>query len=325
MSSTMWAASGAHGEEMNRALDIAGAGSALLQTFISRVVQSLTLREHGIQSGLSRRSGSGNGAYVNRRSPGATKAEWLTDTDEPSADNGVYTQGFFEFKTMVTRGKVTRGLRDRGRSYADVLQMELTEKAADFAEEFETALAIGDSGVNANQINGLITMINAVSGQVVANTNVDTGDAIDISRLDETIDKVKGAGRRSDLVIFASLKGRRLLNASLQASQQFDEKIEVDAGFRVRSYDDAPIITSTEIPDDLDYDALSTSITGYTGGGTTCVIVVNTRYVYIEELNSTTVMPLAKSSSQYDEFDIFWDGTLVLANPLGAAMLVGVA
>ena len=42
------------------------------------------------------------------------------------------------------------------------------------------------------------------------------------------------------------------------------------------------------------------------------------------ELTPLTVMPLAKASSQYDEFDMYWDGALVLANTVGAAILGGI-
>ena len=53
-------------------------------------------------------------------------------------------------------------------------------------------------------------------------------------------------------------------------------------------------------------------------------MVLNKRYCYIPELTPTTVMPLAKSSSQFDEFDMYWDGAAVVANPIGASMIVGI-
>ena len=150
-----------------------------------------------------------------------------------------------------------------------------------------------------------------------------TGDALTLDKLDETIDAVKGSGNRSDLVILASRKGRRLLNAQLQAQQQFNDMVEIAAGFRVRTYDGIPLITTTGMPDVLTFNG--TKVTAYSGSVTTAIIVVNTRYCYIAELTPLTVMPLAKSSGQFDAFDIFWDGALTLANTLGAAILVGIA
>ena len=57
---------------------------------------------------------------------------------------------------------------------------------------------------------------------------------------------------------------------------------------------------------------------------TTALLILNTRYCYLAELTPVTVMPLAKSSSQFDEFDMYWDGAPVLANTLGAAVLTGI-
>ena len=51
---------------------------------------------------------------------------------------------------------------------------------------------------------------------------------------------------------------------------------------------------------------------------------MNKRMNWIEELTPTTVMPLAKATSIKDEFDIFWDGAAVPANPLGSALVTGI-
>jgi hypothetical protein len=143
-----------------------------------------------------------------------------------------------------------------------------------------------------------------------------------LEKLDEAIDAVKGSSARSDLLILASRKGRRLLNAELQAQQQFNDMVEIAGGFRVRTYDGIPLVTTTEMPDVLTFDGAS--VTAFTGSTTTAILVVNTRYCWIEELTQMTVMPLAKKSSQFDEFDIFSDSSVVLSNQLGASILVGI-
>ena len=63
----------------------------------------------------------------------------------------------------------------------------------------------------------------------------------------------------------------------------------------------------------------------YTGGTSTMFIVLNMDYCYLSELTPTTVMPLAKTTSQYDEFDIFWDGAIVVNNVYGGSILCNVA
>jgi hypothetical protein len=320
---TNWlgAADPARREAFERALTVAGAGSTLLQTFINRTVQQLHLRELGASAVLPRMPGSGDAAYINRRTPGAD-AEWVADTDTPTSIEGSYAQVSFTYRTLLTRGTVTRKLQATGRSYGDILAGEISGRTGDFSETFEEALIIGDNGIDANQFDGLITLTQLTASQIVLQTTTVTGDALTLEALDETIDVVKGAAARSDLVILASFKGRRLLNAALQAQQQFNDMIEVGAGFRVRTYDGIPIVTTTAMPDVLTFDG--STITAYSGSTTTAILVVNTRYVWIEELTPMTVMPLAKRSSQFDEFDIFWDGVLVLANTRGSAILIGI-
>lgn len=308
-------------EAFERALNVAGAGSTLLQTFINRTVQQIHLRELGASAVLNRMPGQGNAAYINRRTPG-TAAEWLDDTTEPTSAEGTYAQVSFPYKTLVTRGTVTRKLQATGRSYGDILAGEISGRTGDFSDTFEDGLIYGDIAVSANQFDGLITLTQATASQIVAQTTAIGGDALTLEKLDETIDVVKGSAARNDLVILASYKGRRLLNAALQAQQQFNDMTEIGAGFRVRTYDGIPIVTTTSMPDVLTYNG--TKVTAYTGAATTAILVVNTRYCWIEELTPLTVMPLAKKSSQYDEFDLFWDGSLVMANSLGAGILVGI-
>ncbi|MBU6287607.1 MAG: hypothetical protein KGS10_05540 [Chloroflexi bacterium] len=308
-------------EAFERALNVAGAGSVLLQTFINRTVQQVNLRELGASAVLARRPGSGNAAYINRRVPGSD-AQWVADTGAITEGTGTYSQVSFAYKTLAVRGKVTRKLQATGRSYGDVLAGEIAGRAGDMAETFEKGLIYGDTAVSANQFDGLITLVQGTSSQIVLQTTALAGDALTLEKLDEAIDAVKGSASRSDCVILASFKGRRLLNAALQAQQQFNDIVEVGAGFRVRSYDGIPIVTSTEIPDVLTFNG--SKVSAYSGAATTAILVVNTRYCYVEELTPMTVMPLAKVDSQYDEFDIFWDGSLVLANQLGASILCGI-
>ena len=309
-------------QAFERALNVAGAGSVLLQTFINRTVQQLHLRELGAAAVLDRRPGQGNAAYINRRTPGAG-ADWVADTAAVTEATGTYAQASFAYKTLATRGRVTRFLQATGRSYGDILAGEITGKAGDWSETYENGVIQGDVGADADQFDGLFTLIGSVASQVVAQTSAAAGDALTLEKLDEAIDVVKGAASRSDLVILASFAGRRLLNAALQAQQQFNDMVEIAAGFRVRTYDGIPLVTSTEIPDVMTWSG--TAITAFTGAATTALIIINKRYVWLEELTPMTVMPLANTDSQFDNFDIFSDSTLVLGNTLGAAILGGIA
>ncbi len=312
-------------EAFQRSLTVSGAGTVLLQTSISKVVQQITNRQLGIQSTLPRRPGSGDKFYSNRRTAANTGGEWAADTTEPTESEGGYTQLGFTYQTLIGRIKITRKLVARGRTYGDVLATELVGKAEDFANSLEDASAIGDSSVNAQSIDGLITQIGAISGQTIANTTVSGGDAIYLTKLDQTIQTVKGHTNKAALRIYVNYTGHRKLNAALQALQRFVNMTEIEGGFVVDSYQGIPIIESTSIPDTLVWNGSGARITDYTGGTTTCLIVVNTTYVFYAELTPQTVMPLAKKSSQYDEVDMFLDIALVLDNTKGGAILGGIS
>ncbi len=318
-----WNHAGAQHEEMQRALTVSTAGTVLVQTLINRVVQALTLRFLGVWNTLTHKPGSGPAAYINRRAPGTTSGQWLADTTEPDEDTGTPSPTSFTYRTIVGRIKVTRKMQAIGRSYADTLAFELGHKVEDLTNEIESALVIGNSAANANQINGLLTLINAVSGQVVANTTANGGASLSLAKLDEAIDKVRGGPQ--DKIIYASLKGRRLINNALQAQQRFNDETEIDGGFRVMTYNGIPIVTTTGMPDTLTWVGASTAITVFSGSTTTAIVVVNKNENWIEDLTPMSVLPLAKISSQFDQADVFADTTLVHSNTLGAAILGGLA
>lgn len=309
-------------EAFMRSLSVSSAGSVLLQTNINKIVQQLTLREFGLQAVLDRRPGSGNAAYINRRTAGTSGGVWVSDTDNATEETGAYAQVSFPFKTLLTRGRVTRKVQATARSYGDALATELMGKSEDFANAMEDGCMNGDAAF-ANQFSGALTLINAVSSQVVANSTLSGGGSLSLSKLDETIDRVRGAGNRSDLVILTNFNGARKLNAALQAQQQFTNMTEIAAGFRVRTYDTVPIVISTALGNALTWSG--STVSALTGGLTTAILVINRRYMWIEELTPVTVMPLAKGTSQFDEFDMYADNALVFANTLGGALLGGIA
>ncbi len=302
-------------------LNVSGAGSELLQKFINRTVQMLTLREFGVQAVLDRRAGSGDAEYINQRTAGTTGGEWVADSTAATSEVGSYAQASFAYKTLLTRGKITRKLQATGRSYADVLGLEMMAKAEDFSNALEGGLVLGNlySAV-ANQPAGFLTQINSYASQAQV-ISCATQGSLTADELDQAIDLVKGSANRSDLVIVGSYASLRQVNAIMQAQQVFNDVTEIAAGFRVRTYDGIPLVVSTQMPDDMAHTA--GLITG-AGGTARGLMVLNKRYCYIPELTPTTVMPLAKSSSQFDEFDMYWDGAAVIANPIGASMIVGV-
>lgn len=308
---------------LQRTLTSSGAGSVLLQPNVNKIVQQLSLRLLGVQSTLDRKPGSGTAALINQRTPGTTGGAWVADTDSGTEETGTYAQQTFTYRTLLTKGTVTRKLQATGRTYGDVLATEMVNKAEDYANLLEDALITGNATANANQINGLLTLVNAVSAQVVANSTLSAGAALVLSKLDEAIDKVRGSGNKADIRIYGSQLGMRKLNAALQAQQQFINMTEIAGGFRVKTYDGIPLVQTTSMPDTLAWSG--STLTAFSGSNTTALVVVNTRYCWIEELTPMSVLPLAKTTSQNDAFEIFCDLALVLANTKGASILGGIS
>lgn len=313
-------------EAFKRSLNISNAGTVLLQTTISKVVQLLTNRQLGIQSTLPRKPGTGDGFYSQRRTAATTGGAWVADTGTAVQSEGTYAQVKFGFKTLLGKVRVTRKLIAQGRSYGDVLATELIGKAEDFANDLESASAIGNTVADANQIDGLLTLIGAISGQTVANTTAAAGDAVYLDKADEAIQTVKGSSNKAAMRIYGSFKAHRLLNNALQAQQQFiKDDYEIDGGFVVSSYQGIPFVESTGIVDTLVWNGSAPRVTKFTTGATSALIFVNTAYVFYCELTPVTVAPLAKVSSQYDEVDMYHDITLVLDNSKGGVVLGGLA
>lgn len=308
-------------ERLQRALDISGAGSYLMQPEIDKVIQQIVDRNSPLLANLPRKDGAGLAWYVNRRTPGTTGGAWVADTDSATEETGTISQATFTYRTALTRGRVTRKLQAVGRSYSDALADEMEAKLGDFRDLLESSYIIGDNASNTKQPSGLLTLIGNVSGQVIAQTTAAAGDDLTLAKLDEAIDKVKGSP--TNMLIIASKAGKRKINAALQARQEFQNVIEIAAGFRVTTYDDIPVLWSSKMPDDLTWNG--SKVSAFSGGQTTAIIIVNTEYVWQGVLTKLTALPLAKASSQYDEFDIFTDIVLVHANTLGAAYLGGIS
>ena len=95
----------------------------------------------------------------------------------------------------------------------------MTGKVNDWSNAYESALVVGDTAADTNQINGMLTLINAVSGQVVSQTSAVAGDDLTLAKLDEAIDLVKGSDSRRDVAIIGSDLGVRKLNAALQSQR----------------------------------------------------------------------------------------------------------
>ena len=92
----------------------AASGSGLLQDFVNRTIQQLTVREWGLSNYLDRKPGSGSQAIINRRASSDPGAAWVATNVAPTDATGTYSQFSFPYQTLATRGVVARKLIAQG-------------------------------------------------------------------------------------------------------------------------------------------------------------------------------------------------------------------
>lgn len=302
--------------DIKKVLGQTQAGTVLVDKEIDATIQQMVEYKNPIRMNLPRKTGSGAAWYVNRRAAGSTAAEFVNDTDTITEDTGTYTQVTFSFKTIAAQGKVTRFMQAIGRSYTDVLAEEIEAKARDFKDYEEWGLIYGSTSTSSKQFDGLAILI--PTSQAIGMTTAAGGASLTLAKMDEAIDKCAG---EPDMII-ASKRSRRALVSLLQAQQRFVNTVEVQGGFILISYNNIPIYISTRMLNTETFDG--STVTSHTGGATASIYFVDTEYCFVAELTPITIMPLAKTTSQYDAFDIFTDEVLVMSNYLYSSKLIGI-
>jgi hypothetical protein len=313
-------------EELIRALNEANVGSVLKQPEVDKIVAQLVNYRNPLRMNMPRKQGTGSQWILDRRAPGNTPAIFVADTDTLTEATGDYTQVAFDFKTLAVQGRVTRKSQAIGMTFGRILADEMERKAEDFKDKEDHALLWGQkvAGTPITGIGGTKEFdgINALTGNTILVTTSINGAALTPNIMDKAIDDLRQPDLGS-VIIIASFLGRRKLNALLQSQQRFVNEIEVKGGFRVLSWNNIPIFTSTNIPDSLGFNG--SIISSLTGGSTTAIYVIDTSKVWVGELTQLAVLPLAKVSSQFDEFDMYEDITVVARDANAVSRIIGIA
>lgn len=297
----------------------------LEQPVVQKEISALVDYLNPLRQSIPRKSGSGTEWLLNRRNAGSTVAEFVGDTDSLTEDVSSYTRVNFPYKTIATRGKVTRKAQAEGRNYIDVLMNEIQAKVEDFRDFEDQWLIKADKSVNSKQFDGIWKLItdDAPATQRIAMTSAVGGVEVDLNTMDKVIDRNRGMPN----LILCSRAFRRQLQSKLQSQQQFVNETEIAGGFKVMSYNGIPVLPTTSIPDNIYVPAGGTpsqaNITGGTGS-TSLVLVLDLQHLWVGELTPFTTEPLANKSSQYDEFDMYEDITVVLNNTLKISALYNV-
>lgn len=304
---------------LKKSLEEADISSLFLGREIDNVIVELVDFLNPVRQSLQRRPGSGKSYLVRKRAAGVTPATFVSDTGTFTEETGSYTDTEFQYRTLGTQGKVSRRVQKTGRLLADLLREEMEAKAREVRDQEEKAIFFGNSpDVVADEFGGLNERMNANTGQIVALTNTGTGVDLTLAKLDEAIDLNIG----NPGLIVTSRTGRRKINALLQSQQRFIDRTEIAGGFRVTMYNDIPVVASTQVPDTLDITTGGT-ISALTGGSSTAIFIIDLQDVFMSVLSELSVLPLARRSSQFQEFDIFMDEALVVRDDRHVSLVTG--
>lgn len=295
--------------------------TSLIPKEIDKIIQQLMDYQNPLRQNLPRRKGSGKAWYLSQRTPtsGTPAAFYSANTDDFTEGTGSYAEKEFPYKTIGARGKVYRLAQDQTKGQVDLLAAEIEARTLEFKNYEEWALFWGNSDTSADQFDGIDKNISD-SSQIVKAAETNVGGPLTLAKLDELID---ACAPFTPKMLVTSLAGRRAINALLQSYQRFLDKTEVKGGFKVLSYNDIPIFASTQITDTLDYDEDGV-LQSTTGGSTTAIFALDTEHLWVGVLNDLTYKELATKSTQYIEFDIYEDITVVFANYLAQAKLINI-
>ena len=281
---------------IRKALTASNSGSTLLQPVINATMPILVEYENLIRLNLPRKKGEGAQWIINRRTPGTRVYEWKADADsvEVEDDTVSYEQFLFPYRTLLTRGKVTRKLQDTVADYIDVLMKEVERKILEFREEEIKSYLVGSNDKYFDGIKQLCPDYQTLDAE---------NKPLSLDLLDEAIDLNAGS---SDMIIMTRKRRRDIYKFMIGEDRHSIDTVKVNGGRQVMSYCGIPIYSlSCEWLDEIYF--------------------IDTNHLWAGEITPVRMLPMAKTGSLYDEFEIFCDETLVLRNPLCISKIINLS
>lgn len=226
---------------IRKALDLASTGAYLIPEVVDNAIRDYATKEPVLANIVNRVPWATNTYFIRRRDALPT-ASWSTDGGSlPAASQSTYAKVSKTVAYLYTRGEVTGPMQRAAGSLYNALALEVEAHSRALIEKLSTDIATATGG--SDDITGILHQIDTDDSMNWGSTGtgVVSGGAatLSLAKIDEAIDAARG---EVDLMI-TSRAVRRKINALLQAQQQFVDRTEVAAGFRVLSYDGLPIVT----------------------------------------------------------------------------------
>lgn len=207
----------------------------------------------------------------------------------PAAQNATYVERAIPLKSIYTRGEVSGQIIAAARTFVDVLQREVRNHTIGMVNTLETTLVLGDSAARPNEFDGIekwITNIVDVAGPDGGDvdTNPDPSPLV-LNHLELLMDAPR---YDSPKVLFMNDASRRRIWSVLQPQVRFLGETEINGGFRVRAYNDMPII---EVKPNVNDPAANLEGS---------IIAANTDMMYVPVLQDLTYEELAHTRDSTD-------------------------
>jgi hypothetical protein len=303
-------------QRLAKVLSYSGTSGALTQEALDRQIEMLVNYKNVVRMNIPRVGGDSDAYKVVQRTAGSTPAEFVAETGDFVDSEGSYAKASFSFKTMGGRGKITRFAQATGRSFGNVMANEIEGRMEDFRDKEEYWILYANSNTT-NQFKGFHQLIDTT--QHVGITTAAANAALTLKKMDELWDQTR---LNPDLAL-TSQKGLRIINALLQSVQRFNDKTKVNGGFLVSSYNDTPILKSSNVLDTMTWSG--SSVSAITGGAASVIYTLTKAKCFIAELTPLQLMMLARTTSQWERYDVFEDIAPVVKNKYHAALLSGFA
>ena len=223
---------------IRKALDVAtGTSDYLIPELVDGAIRDYTAKEPVLFNAVTKMPWATNVYYVRKRTSNPT-ASWATDGGSlPAATKARHTRVSTPIAYLYTRGEVTGPMQKAAGSLVNALALEVEAHSRALVEQLSDDIWAADG--TADDLVGILQQIETDSDLNAGSGVVTVTGALTLAHLDQAIDNSRGD---VDLIV-ASRAIRRAINGLLQAQQQFVDKVEIQAGFRVLSYDGLPIVT----------------------------------------------------------------------------------
>lgn len=233
-------------ESIRKALDVATLESDYLrQELFDTAIRDFVSVEPVVYNTAVTRIPWAASIYAIRKRTSNPTATWSADgASMPAATKARHTKKTMAMSYLYTAGEVTGPAVKAAGSLINAMQMDIEAHSRAIVEELSENIVtgVGTSDDLEGMVYQLVTNADFNAGSAGIDVSGRADPTITLEMLDEAIDNSRG---QVDLIITSPYVSRTI-NGLLQTYQRFPESVEVNGGFRVRSYEGRPILTTPE-------------------------------------------------------------------------------